>query len=194
MDAGRELRVPCVRVCRAWAYRVLDVHRRVLDVHRARDGLQAAHRREQDVRLELVVHRCARDVHHHATDARHHAHRPRRVRRGLRRHHATNASPDPSPLVSASLGHDRTTSAAQCNREFISAWQFFQMAQRELFEEEWRRSVQQRATHSFRTSDDVDQSALVQRLEHTTDGNTANFLDFGAPDGLAIRNDRECLE
>ena len=43
-------------------------------------------------------------------------------------------------------------------------------------------------------ADDVDQSALEQRLEHTAHGDAADLLDLGAADRLAIRDDGERLE
>ena len=68
------------------------------------------------------------------------------------------------------------------------------MTQREVLEEYRRRAVQQRTTEPFGATDDVDQAALVQRLEHAADRDAANLLDLGAADRLTIRDDRERLE
>ena len=64
----------------------------------------------------------------------------------------------------------------------------------ELLEEDRRRAVEQRTTEAFGATDDIDQSPLEKRLEHTSDGNAADLFDLGSPDGLSIRDDRERLE
>jgi hypothetical protein len=167
----------------------LAVHR-VLAVRHARISHLS-----RDVRHALVVHRRVLDVHalaehHYALVGPHSAHR-------VSRDHLRSAStsyPDACLWASVSLGHDRTAGTTQCNREFVRTRQFLEVAQRKLLEEQRCRAVQQRTSDSFCTTNNVDQSAFVQRLEHTANGHAANFLDFGTPDRLTIRNDRECFQ
>src|SRR5579862_3617376 len=83
---------------------------------------------------------------------------------------------------------------AQRDRQFVRARQLAQMPQRELLEERRRRSIEERAAEPFGSPNDVDQAALEQRLEHAAHRHTANFLDVGARDGLAVRDDRQRLE
>ena len=68
------------------------------------------------------------------------------------------------------------------------------MAQRELFEEERRRSVQQRTPQSFATRDDFDERALEQRLENRADIHAAYLGDLGAADWLPVRDNRQRFE
>src|SRR5688572_1015854 len=82
----------------------------------------------------------------------------------------------------------------QRNRQLIGARQLLQVAQSEVLQEERRRAVQQRTTETFRAPDDIDESALVQRLEHATDVDAANVLDLRASDGLPIRDERQGLQ
>ncbi len=75
----------------------------------------------------------------------------------MRRHHARL---DVARV--ASLRDDRASRAAQRNRELVSARQLFEVAQRELLEELWRRTVKKRTSNPFAATNDVDQAALVQ--------------------------------
>src|SRR5262245_26851313 len=68
------------------------------------------------------------------------------------------------------------------------------MPERKLLEKDRRRAVQERAAQTLRASNDIDESALVQRLEHAPHAHAANLLDLRAADRLAIRDDRERLE
>src|SRR5687768_10330308 len=88
----------------------------------------------------------------------------------------------------------RRRGGAECDRELVGARQLFEVAERELLQEEGRRAVEQRASESLRAAGHLDQATLVQRLEHAADGDTANLLDLRATDGLAVRNERERLE
>ena len=97
--------------------------------------------------------------------------------------------PRPSATGSAhALGH------AERDRQLVGARQLLEMPQRKMLEEDRRRSVQQRTAEPFGATDDVDEAALVQRLEHAADGHAADLFDFGAADRLAIRDDRQRLE
>src|SRR5688572_15930240 len=80
------------------------------------------------------------------------------------------------------------------DRELVGPRQLLEVPKREVLEEERRRSVQQRPPQSFRPTDDVDQPALVQRLEHTADRDAPDLLDVGARDRLLIGDDRQRLE
>src|SRR5687768_11169472 len=68
------------------------------------------------------------------------------------------------------------------------------MPEREMLEEQRGRPVQQRAAQAFRAPNHVDESALVQRLEHTAYVYSADLLHLRAADRLAIGDDRERLE
>src|SRR5206468_7093818 len=48
--------------------------------------------------------------------------------------------------------------------------------------------------HPLPASDDVDESALMERLEHAADRDAANLLDLGATDRLAVGDQRERLQ
>src|SRR5690349_3220764 len=68
------------------------------------------------------------------------------------------------------------------------------MPQREVLEKDRRRSVQQRPTEPLATTHHVNETTLVQRLEHTAHRDSTNLLDLGAADRLTIRDTRQRLE
>src|SRR5438067_3161561 len=68
------------------------------------------------------------------------------------------------------------------------------MSQSEMLQEHWRRAVHERTAEPFATTNYVDQTALVERLEHATDRHATNLLDLGATDRLTVCNNGECLE
>src|SRR5687767_8316704 len=80
------------------------------------------------------------------------------------------------------------------DRELVGPRQLLEVPKREVLEEERRRSVQQRPPQSLRPANDVDQTALVQRLEDAADRDTPDLLDVGARDRLSIGDDRQRLE
>jgi hypothetical protein len=83
---------------------------------------------------------------------------------------------------------------AERDRELVHARQLAEVAERELLEEETRRAVEQRTPKAFGAPDDVNEPALVQRLEHGTDVHAANLCDIGTANRLPIRHDGEGLE
>src|SRR5688572_1853315 len=83
---------------------------------------------------------------------------------------------------------------AQRNRQLVRAWELLEMPQRELLEEQGRRSVHQWTAHPLPTSGDVDQRPLLQRLEDRAAVHAADFLDLGAPDRLPVGDDGQRLE
>src|SRR5690348_10569423 len=92
------------------------------------------------------------------------------------------------------FGHHLPRLRTQCNGELVGSWQLFEVTQRKVFEEDRRGAVQQRPTQTFPAPHDVDETTLVQRLEHTTHCDTADLLDLGTPDRLSVRDDRQRLE
>ena len=68
------------------------------------------------------------------------------------------------------------------------------MPQRELLQERRRRAVVKRTPEAFAAPDDVDQSALVKRLEDRSRPDAPDLFDLGAADRLAVGDDRERLE
>src|SRR5256885_16477584 len=68
------------------------------------------------------------------------------------------------------------------------------MPQRELLQERRRRTIEKRPSETFSPTDNVDESALVQRFEDRTGADTANLFDLSASDGLAVGDDRQRLE
>src|SRR3954463_2189684 len=85
----------------------------------------------------------------------------------------------------------RSFSCAERDCQLVPARKLFEMPESEMFEEHWRRSVQQRSAKTFPATRDVDQSALVQRLEHAADGHSPYFFDLDSADRLSIGNDRQ---
>ena len=80
-------------------------------------------------------------------------------------HHAASALPacqSGCRCVAANARSQRLRRRPQRNRQLVSARQLFQMPQRELFEEQRRRAVQQRTTETLGPTHDVDQRALLQ--------------------------------
>src|SRR5438093_11576949 len=74
----------------------------------------------------------------------------------------------------------------QRDGQFVGTGELLEMPQRKVLEEQRRGSVQQRATESFGASHDVDETALVERLQHAAHVHPADLLDVGAADGLAV--------
>src|SRR3982750_4859580 len=68
------------------------------------------------------------------------------------------------------------------------------MAQREVLEEDRRGPVEQWAAHPFAPAHDIDEAALVQRLEDAADRDPANLLDLGAPDRLTVGDEPKRLQ
>ena len=68
------------------------------------------------------------------------------------------------------------------------------MAQREVLEKDWGRAIHERTTESLTTANNVDQTALVQRLEYTADVDATDLFDLRAADRLPVRDDRQRFE
>ena len=68
------------------------------------------------------------------------------------------------------------------------------MSQRKLLEELRGGSVQQRSADAFAASNDVNETALMQRLQHGANGDTTDFFDLCAANGLPIRDDGQRFE
>src|SRR3954454_8528282 len=68
------------------------------------------------------------------------------------------------------------------------------MTEREMLEKDGRGAVHQRTAEAFAAPDDVDETTLVQRLEHAANADATNLLDLGAADRLPIGDDRQRLE
>src|SRR5688500_1232392 len=83
---------------------------------------------------------------------------------------------------------------AQGDRELVGPRQLLEVSQRELLEEDRGRAVEQRPADSLAAPDDVDEPALVDRLENAADGDAADLLDLGAADRLPVGDDRQRLE
>src|SRR4051812_41244126 len=68
------------------------------------------------------------------------------------------------------------------------------MPERELLEEGRCCSVKKRTAQSLASTDDVDQTTLVERLENRARADTANLLYLSASYGLTVRDDCQCFE
>src|SRR4051812_27528816 len=68
------------------------------------------------------------------------------------------------------------------------------MPERELLEEGRCCSVKKRTAQSLASTDDVDQTTLVERLENRARADAADLLYLGSPDGLPVRDDCQCFE
>jgi len=68
------------------------------------------------------------------------------------------------------------------------------MTQRKLLEESRSRSVKERSAQSLTTPHDIDESALVKRLEYRPGANASDLLDLRATNRLPVRDDGERLE
>src|SRR4051812_43828680 len=68
------------------------------------------------------------------------------------------------------------------------------MPQGELFEERASRPVQQRTSKALTAPNDIDQSALVKRLENRARTDAADFLDLRATNWLPVRDDCQRLQ
>src|SRR6185503_12144305 len=82
----------------------------------------------------------------------------------------------------------------QRDRQLVRARKLLEMSQREVLEEKRGGAVQQRPPQAFRPTNDVDETALVQGLEHAADVHAADFLDLRPPDGLTVGDDGERLQ
>src|SRR5687768_8243162 len=60
-----------------------------------------------------------------------------------------------------------------------------------MLEEFWRRAIQQRPPETFTAANDVDEMAILQRLQDTTRTHATNFFDLITTDRLAVRNYRK---
>jgi hypothetical protein len=68
------------------------------------------------------------------------------------------------------------------------------MSERELLEERRSRPVEKRTAETFAASHDVNESALMERLEDRASTNAANLFDLRSADRLSVSNYRERLE
>src|SRR5689334_2735958 len=68
------------------------------------------------------------------------------------------------------------------------------MAESKVLEEYGRRAIHERSAEAFSTTHHVDETTLMQRLQHAADCDAANLFDFRSTDRLAIRDDRQRLE
>src|SRR5438046_776134 len=75
---------------------------------------------------------------------------------------------------------------AKSDGELVGTRKLFEVPESELLEKGRRRPVHQRTSHSFTASDDVDQSALVQRFQNRAGVDAADLFDFRAPDRLPV--------
>src|SRR6185437_2829523 len=108
------------------------------------------------------------------------------MRYPLARARAVGASHPPS----GRLRKGRT----ECYRQLIRARKLAQMPQCEMLQEQWRGAIQQRTPHPLAATNDVHETALLERLENRARADTANVLDLHSANRLAIRNYRECLQ
>jgi hypothetical protein len=76
----------------------------------------------------------------------------------------------------------------------LTVRQLLEVPQRQLLEKCWRRAVQERTAHAVTATDNLDQTALMERLKYRSRAYASNLFDFSTPDRLAISNDRERLE
>src|SRR5260221_13277183 len=68
------------------------------------------------------------------------------------------------------------------------------MPQRKILEEDRRGPVQKRTSEPFAAPNDVDEPALVERLEHGADRHAPDLLDLRPTDGLTVRDERQRLQ
>src|SRR4051812_38835651 len=68
------------------------------------------------------------------------------------------------------------------------------MSQRELLEERPGGAVEQRTSKTFAATDDVDQPALVERLENRAGADATNLFDLPSADRLPVGDYRQCFE
>ena len=68
------------------------------------------------------------------------------------------------------------------------------MAQRELFEEERRRPVEERTAKPFAARDHVNEAAFEERFQNCPNVHPPDLGDIGAADRLPVGNDRERFE
>src|SRR5688500_8797756 len=83
---------------------------------------------------------------------------------------------------------------AEGDRELVGPRQLLEMAESELLEEDRRRAVQKWAANAFGATGDLDQAAVMERLEHTANRDAPDLLDLCAPDRLPIGDECQRLE
>src|SRR6266487_3456560 len=78
--------------------------------------------------------------------------------------------------------------------QFFDVWQFLEIAQPKVIEEELRRFIEKRAPGDFCASSDFHQAALHQCLQYTVDIHTANRFHISACNGLPVCDDRQSFQ
>src|SRR6266404_7950887 len=78
--------------------------------------------------------------------------------------------------------------------QFFDVWQFLEIAQPKVIEEELRRFIEKRAPGDFCASSDFHQAALHQCLQYAVDVHAAHRFHIGACNGLPICDDRQSFQ